>query len=61
VKSRDDNQLLGRSQQNFNATSDCDGPFKGQNYTWYAPCGAIANSLFNGKHGLGFFVHQDLQ
>lgn len=46
VKSRDDNQLLGQSM-NYNNTNECDGPFKGKPYSMYAPCGAIANSLFN--------------
>lgn len=48
VKSRDDDQLLGRLDNT--PSSDC-VPFA---YTEkdvpIAPCGAIANSLFNGKH-----------
>lgn len=49
VKSRDDEQLLGRLS--LKPSSDCD-PFtynadKGN--MPIAPCGAIANSLFNGK------------
>lgn len=47
VKSRDDEQLLGRLS--LTPSSDCT-PFA---YTDdgkpIAPCGAIANSLFNGK------------
>lgn len=50
VKSRDDNQLLGRINQE--PVSDC-MPFayvtNGSNKIPIAPCGAIANSLFNGK------------
>jgi len=46
VKSRDDKQLLGKlSQSTFN--TDC-SPFLEANKTHnYAPCGAIANSMFN--------------
>ncbi|XP_049824123.1 cell cycle control protein 50A isoform X2 [Aethina tumida] len=48
VKSRDDNQLLGRINQE--PVSDC-MPFayvtNGSNKIPIAPCGAIANSLFN--------------
>ena len=54
VKSRDDNQLLGSATDYRSLTSDCE-PFRGiSNSTLegggvaYAPCGAIANSLFNG-------------
>lgn len=51
VKSRDDNQLQGIDGANYNSlTGDC-SPFRGNetsNYA-YAPCGAIANSMFNGK------------
>ena len=54
VKSRDDNQLLGDAIPYNSLTSDCD-PFRGvANESLpggglsYAPCGAIANSLFNG-------------
>ncbi|CAF1288414.1 unnamed protein product, partial [Didymodactylos carnosus] len=43
VKSRDDNQLLGKSGS---AATDCE-PFQKINGTDIAPCGAIANSLFN--------------
>lgn len=51
VKSRDDNQLLGGRQTASDLSGDCE-PFKAYNETTnigYAPCGAIANSLFNGK------------
>ena len=49
VKSRDDNQLLGDTgHAAADLTGDCQ-PFKGYNDSvGYAPCGAIANSLFNG-------------
>lgn len=51
VKSRDDNQLLGRLDQE--PSRDC-SPFAYANDTYgiekpIAPCGAIANSMFNGK------------
>ena len=55
VKSRDDNQLLGSSQSYSQLSSDCE-PYRGQandslpgGGLAYAPCGAIANSLFNGE------------
>ncbi|XP_052738885.1 cell cycle control protein 50A [Bicyclus anynana] len=44
VKSRDDNQLLGRLHPN--PSGDCE-PFAYDNGVPIAPCGAIANSLFN--------------
>ena len=48
VRSRDDNQLLGNKGQ---LTSDCN-PYVyaevNRTDVPYAPCGAIANSLFNG-------------
>ncbi|KAB7497305.1 Cell cycle control protein 50A [Armadillidium nasatum] len=47
VKSRDDNQLLGKSITDVDAACD---PFDHPDDTTnrlYAPCGAIANSLFN--------------
>lgn len=46
VKSRDDNQLLGSKSSSLN--SECkpyDSPYNST--LVYAPCGAIANSLFN--------------
>ncbi|XP_064634380.1 cell cycle control protein 50A-like [Lineus longissimus] len=50
VKSRDDNQLLGSSVTASSLNSDCE-PFKTANksgtFVPIAPCGAIANSLFN--------------
>jgi hypothetical protein len=44
VKSRDDNQLLGLQQTTL--SSDC-SPYTTNNNLQIAPCGAIANSLFN--------------
>lgn len=44
VKSRDDDQLLGRLSST--PSTDCD-PFLKNNGRPIAPCGAIANSLFN--------------
>lgn len=44
VKSRDDDQLLGRLS--LTPSTDCD-PFGKVNNTPIAPCGAIANSLFS--------------
>ncbi|KAM3963890.1 cell cycle control protein 50A-like isoform 1-T1 [Aphomia sociella] len=44
VKSRDDNQLLGRLSPT--PSTDCE-PFAYDNKVPIAPCGAIANSLFN--------------
>ncbi|XP_055309808.1 cell cycle control protein 50A [Sitodiplosis mosellana] len=44
VKSRDDDQLLGHLSKD--PSSDCD-PFLKNNGLPIAPCGAIANSLFN--------------
>lgn len=52
VKSRDDNQLLGNLQND--PSTDC-APFAFTNVSGsnepkpIAPCGAIANSMFNGK------------
>ena len=48
VKSRDDKQLQGKDIDTVD--SDC-APFDkdGETDMIYAPCGAIANSLFNGK------------
>lgn len=48
VKSRDDDQLRGEDVGYSSLTSDC-SPFIGNSSTRvaYAPCGAIANSIFN--------------
>ena len=53
VKSRDDKQLYG--QLDTPPSKDCD-PFLKNNDTgnFYAPCGAIANSLFNDKISLQY-------
>ena len=55
VKSRDDYQLLGSSRGYSSLSTDCE-PYRGiANSSLpgggvpYAPCGAIANSLFNGE------------
>jgi hypothetical protein len=42
VKSRDDRQLLGE----IKGSTEC-APFDKSGNKWYAPCGAIANSIFN--------------
>ncbi|XP_054162419.1 cell cycle control protein 50A-like [Oppia nitens] len=42
VKSRDDRQLLGE----IKGSTEC-APFDQKDDKWFAPCGAIANSLFN--------------
>ena len=46
VKSRDDNQLLGQTYSSLN--SECE-PYAKNGSQFVAPCGAIANSLFNGN------------
>lgn len=51
VKSRDDDQLRGKDVSYSNLRgSDC-SPFIGNSSVaeQYAPCGAIANSMFNGN------------
>ena len=52
VRSRDDNQLHGYMLSPGDLNDDCDpykqGSSNGSSFG-YAPCGAIANSLFNGK------------
>ncbi|XP_011168365.1 cell cycle control protein 50A isoform X2 [Solenopsis invicta] len=63
VKSRDDNQLLGKlDHENLLVSNDCE-PFayKEVNGTTkpIAPCGAIANSLFNDNLTLWSFTHKD--
>jgi len=47
VKSRDDFQLLGKLSKT--PSSDC-APYDYNDKKPIAPCGAIANSLFNGKY-----------
>ncbi|XP_050411331.1 cell cycle control protein 50A isoform X2 [Patella vulgata] len=56
VKSRDDNQLNGQSVGVSSLNTDCD-PYrtvKGNDSEGYAPCGAIANSLFNDTFTMTF-------
>ena len=48
VKSRDDVQLLG--QLNKEVSADCKPYDKNKSDTPIAPCGAIANSMFNGMY-----------
>ena len=50
VKSRDDNQLRGEDIGYYSLEGDC-SPFLGNSSSSvaYAPCGAIANSMFNGN------------
>lgn len=52
VRSRDDNQLNGQVMDPSQLVDDCN-PYKTTSLNGsalgYAPCGAIANSLFNGK------------
>lgn len=52
VKSRDDNQLLGKDVSQVN--SDCSPYSYDSNNITYAPCGAIANSLFNDTFTLSY-------
>eukprot|EP00058_Branchiostoma_floridae_P005117 XP_002590605.1 hypothetical protein BRAFLDRAFT_59314 [Branchiostoma floridae] len=50
VKSRDDDQLLGVKQSKSTLNTDCrpyDGETVNGTFMPYAPCGAIANSLFS--------------
>lgn len=49
VRSRDDNQLKGDVIDPGSLNADCDPYRTANSSTGYAPCGAIANSLFNGK------------
>ncbi len=54
VRSRDDNQLKGDPVTSAGSLGGDCKPFKSYNNDTvnipYAPCGAIANSLFNGKY-----------
>ncbi|KAK2171806.1 hypothetical protein NP493_1025g01061 [Ridgeia piscesae] len=61
VKSRNDNQLRGVKQSK--STDDCDPFYMTENDTtryYYAPCGAIANSMFNDTLKLNFVSHATL-
>ena len=53
VKSRDDNQLNGQETDPDSLSTDCKPYDKigsgNESGSGFAPCGAIANSLFNGK------------
>jgi len=69
VKSRDDYQLLGASRGYSSLSTDCE-PYRGiansslpSGGVPYAPCGAIANSLFNGELDvyIVFIIHSILQ
>ncbi|XP_076471228.1 cell cycle control protein 50A-like isoform X2 [Babylonia areolata] len=51
VRSRDDDQLHGESISPGDLNEDCD-PYKTNGSVGYAPCGAIANSLFNDSFSL---------
>lgn len=53
VKSRDDNQLLGNTVDSNTISSECK-PFASNGSLVYAPCGAIANSLFNDSFTLNY-------
>ena len=58
VKSRDDKQLLGNTKDAL--SSDCE-PFAYSDGKKIAPCGAIANSLFNDTFSMEHFVTQEIQ
>jgi len=53
VKSRDDNQLLGKTSA---VSTDCQPYQQSPNGTDYTPCGAIANSKFNGWFFMNFCI-----
>ncbi|XP_046373470.1 cell cycle control protein 50A-like isoform X3 [Haliotis rufescens] len=53
VRSRDDNQLNGQTIAPGSLNQDCD-PYRLFNSTGIAPCGAIANSLFNDSFTLTY-------
>ena len=63
VRSRDDNQLHGEMLSPGDLNDDCEPYKEGTNGTGtsfgYAPCGAIANSLFNGT-SRGFIYKETL-
>ena len=64
VKSRDDDQLLGKSLNNTSINSDS-SPYDYLNntntYPVYAPCGAIANSLFNDQFTVIYYNQSSVQ
>ena len=63
VSSRDDNQLTGKVLGIGSLNDDCD-PYKTGSYNGttvgYAPCGAIANSLFNGEYCVNPFRNHEI-
>lgn len=58
VKSRDDDQLLGRLSET--PSSDCAPFLLGEDGKPIAPCGAIANSLFNDSMKIIIKNHKDV-
>ncbi|CAH2248933.1 cell cycle control 50A [Pelobates cultripes] len=56
VKSRDDSQLNGDKNSLLNPSKECD-PYGTSNGKPIAPCGAIANSMFNDSLSLYQFVN----
>jgi LEM3 (ligand-effect modulator 3) family / CDC50 family len=63
VSSRDDDQLNGASEPTANSLSSSCAPYRGyynnsgDSGIPYAPCGSIANSLFNGEFFLFCIVY----
>lgn len=57
VKSRDDKQLLGNVAAE--PAPECTPFQKDNNGSYIAPCGAIANSMFNGELGAIFLSLSD--
>uniref|UniRef100_A0A8C1L123 Cell cycle control protein n=1 Tax=Cyprinus carpio TaxID=7962 RepID=A0A8C1L123_CYPCA len=55
VKSRDDSQLNGDKSSLLNPSKECE-PYRTSDKKSIAPCGAIANSLFNDTLEL-FYIH----
>ncbi|KAL3843163.1 hypothetical protein ACJMK2_021114 [Sinanodonta woodiana] len=53
VRSRDDAQLHGDSISHSNLNTDCE-PYRTKGENGIAPCGAIANSLFNDSYQLTY-------
>lgn len=54
MDSRDDGQMLGRKRRLKNPTSYCEPFAKDQNGLPIAPCGAVANSIFNDSFTLTY-------
>lgn len=62
VRARDDNQLAGRITNPADLNSYCD-PFRypnGQTSIGYAPCGALANSMFSDRFWLYYYANGTL-